>query len=378
MMKIPFLDLGRQYADLHNEVDVAIKQVIADNAFVGGRYVDEFEHAFARFCGARHCVGVANGTDALFLALRGLGVGPGDEVIVPAFTFIASAEAVTLCGAKVVFADVDPSTYTLDVKSLSARITPATRAVVPVHLYGQPANMDGIMEVAARHGLVVVEDAAQAHGAAYNGRTVGSMGHAGCFSFYPGKNLGAYGDGGAVVTNDDKLARAVRQIANHGRSDKYNHDIEGVNSRLDGLQAAILSVKLARLLDWNAARRAHAGSYTASLSGTGVVTPMDVPGTVPVYHLYVIRTRAEARGQLIAFLQSHGISTGIHYPVALPNLRAYSYLEHSPGDFPEATRAAAEVLSLPMFAELTDEELGHVCNRLSEFASSQSVAQINA
>jgi dTDP-4-amino-4,6-dideoxygalactose transaminase len=374
-MKIPFLDLHKQYLDIKSEIDQAIEQVITNTAFVGGSYVEAFEGEFARFCNAAHCVGVGNGTDAITILLRAMGVGPGHEVIVPANSFIATSEAVTSAGASVVFVDVDARTYNIDPAQLEARITSRTRAIIAVHLYGQPADMDPILEVARRRRLLVIEDSAQAHGATYKGRTIGSIGDAACFSFYPGKNLGAYGDGGAIVTSDDKIATKARMIANHGRIDKYNHEIEGVNSRLDGLQAAILSVKLKHLPSWTEARRAHAKKYSALLANTDVVTPVELSGASGVYHLYVIRVAAEKRDELRTHLQNQGVSTGIHYPIALPNLLAYQYLGHGAQDFPVSTKASSEILSLPMFAELTDPEIAHVCESATTFLARQPAIQ---
>jgi dTDP-4-amino-4,6-dideoxygalactose transaminase len=364
-MNIPFLDLARQYTDIKSEIDSAIQRIIDDTAFIGGRAVQEFEAAFAEFCGVKHCVGVGNGTDAIFIALRALGLKPGDEVIVPANSFIATSEAVTLAGGQVVFADIDPRTYNIDPKSIEARITPRTRVIIPVHLYGQPADMDPILELAKRHGLLVLEDAAQAHGAEYKGRLIGSIGDAACFSFYPGKNLGAYGDAGAIVSRHEEVATRARMLANHGRIDKYNHEIEGVNSRLDGIQAAILSVKLKHLPTWTKLRRQNAHRYNELLAGSGAVTPVELPGATAVYHLYVIRVDAEVREDLRTYLQQQGVNTGIHYPIALPNLLAYRHLNHTPQDFPEATRASAEILSLPMFAELTEEQLQCVSQKVA-------------
>ncbi len=375
-MNVPFLDLKKQYADVKTEIDEAIQHVIADTAFVGGRYVEAFEAAFAAFCGASHCIGVGNGTDALTVTMKAMGIGAGDEVIVPANSFIATSEAVTNAGARVVFVDADARTCNIDVSKIESTITDRTRAIVPVHLYGQPAEMDPILEIARRRGLRVIEDAAQAHGATYKGKTVGSIGDAACFSFYPGKNLGAYGDGGAVVTSDAALAARVRMLANHGRIDKYNHEVEGVNSRLDGMQAAILSVKLRHLPAWTEARRRHARQYGELLAGAEVQTPVELPDSTGVYHLYVVRVRAALRDDLRADLQTSGIGTGIHYPISLPNLLAYGYLKHRPEDFPVATASAAEIVSLPMFAELTESEVAYVSETLAQFVRRQSAVSV--
>jgi dTDP-4-amino-4,6-dideoxygalactose transaminase len=368
-MNVPFLDLKQQYFSIKAEIDEAIVRVIEKSAFIGGPFVEAFEALFAAFCGAKHCVGVANGTDAIFITLRSLGIGAGDEVIVPANSFIATSEAVSLTGARVVFCDVDPRTYNIDSSRIAALVTPKTRAIIAVHLYGQPADMDPILEIARRHNLLVIEDAAQAHGATYKGRQIGSIGDAATFSFYPGKNLGAYGDGGAIVTNDNSLAEKTRMIANHGRIDKYNHGVEGVNSRLDGLQAAILSVKLKHLESWNELRRRHARRYSELLAATEIVTPSELADTSPVYHLFVIRVGSGRRDALRTFLQERNVFAGIHYPIALPNLAAYAYLGHRPDDFPESTRASGEVLSLPMFSEMTDAQIEYVCETVAEFGA---------
>jgi dTDP-4-amino-4,6-dideoxygalactose transaminase len=376
-MNVSFLDLGRQYASIKQEIDNTIRNVIDRSAFIGGSFVEAFEREFAEFCHVKHCIGVGNGTDAISVTLKALGIREGDEVLVPANSFIATSEAVTNVGAKVVFVDVDPNTYNIDVDAIEAKITVRTRAVIAVHLYGQPADMDPILEIAARHRLFVIEDAAQAHGATYKGRTVGSIGDAACFSFYPGKNLGAYGDGGAIVTSDDALASRARMLANHGRVDKYNHEIEGYNSRLDGLQAAILSVKLKHLPAWNESRRRWARLYSELLANCDAVTPHDLSDVESVYHLYVIRVKPELRDDLRAFLQQQNIATGIHYPIALPNLLAYSYLNHRASDFPESSRSSASIISLPMFAELTEAEVSHVCDSVVGFLSRQPALQLN-
>ena len=289
-MRIPLVDLKAQYERIKDEIDAAIQEVIATSAFIGGPYVRAFEEAFAQFCEVKHCIGVGNGTDALFISLKSLGIGVGDEVITAANSFIATSEAITATGAQVVFCDIDPQTYNIDVSQIEVKITPQTKAIIPVHLYGQPADMAPILELARRYGLKIVEDAAQAHGARYKERRVGSLGDVACFSFYPGKNLGAYGDGGAIVTDDDELALKVRMFTNHGRVDKYDHQIEGTNSRLDGLQAAILSAKLKHLEEWTESRRQLAYLYNELLASSEIVTPFeseDASGLL--YHLYVVR-----------------------------------------------------------------------------------------
>ena len=367
-MEIPFVDLRAQYRSIREEIDKAIVDVISDSAFIGGPFVRSFESAFAEFCGAKHCIGVGNGTDAIFLVLKAQGIGAGDEVITAANSFIATSEAISMTGAKVVFADIHPDTFNMDAAEIGKRVNRNTKAIVPVHLYGQPADMDPILELAGKFGLKVIEDAAQAHGALYKGKKVGTMGNAGCFSFYPGKNLGAYGDAGAVVTNDDELGMKIRMIANHGRIDKYDHEMEGVNSRLDGLQAAILKVKLAHLPEWTEHRRKTAYLYNAHLlPGQGVVTPKEIEDVIAVYHLYVIRVKKELRTSLQMHLKRSGISTGIHYPVTLPNLKAYSHLNHAEEDFPEATRASREILSLPIFPEMGEDQVRFVAKTIEQF-----------
>ncbi len=370
-MNIPLVDLKSQYQSIQTEIDSAISEVISKTAFIGGACVNSFEKAFADFCGVKHCVGVGNGTDALFIALKVLGIGAGDEVLVPANSFIATSEAVTMTGARVAFVDVNPGTYNMDPGRLEdylkKRVTSRPKAVIPVHLYGQPADMDPILSLADRYGLKVIEDAAQAHGAHYKGRRIGSMGHVACFSFYPGKNLGAYGDGGAVVTNDDDFATKARMFANHGRIDKYDHQVEGVNSRLDGLQAAILGVKLKHLPEWTEMRRKNAYLYNRYLKDTGLMTPAEMDGVKAVYHLYVVRTKKALRPKLQEYLGAKGISTGIHYPIALPNLRAYAYLKHTGDDFPEATEASQEILSLPMYPELTEAQISYISKSIRDF-----------
>jgi dTDP-4-amino-4,6-dideoxygalactose transaminase len=388
-MNIPFVDLKAQYKSIKEEIDKVIFELIERTAFVGGPYVDSFEAAFANFCRVKHCIGVGNGTDALFIALRALGIGPGDEVITAANSFIATSEAITMAGAKVAFVDIDPKTYNMDPNKLEDylrkrnqesgvgsqesgawNLKPCSsrpRAVIPVHLYGQPADMDPIMEIATKYKLKVVEDAAQAHGAQYKGRPVGSFGDAACFSFYPGKNLGAYGDGGAIVTNDDDIAVKARMFANHGSLEKYKHEMEGVNSRLDGIQAAVLEVKLRHLREWTERRRNHAYLYSKYLKDSGVVTPFEPEDVKSVYHLYVVRVKVGHRENFQNYLKTKGISTGLHYPIALPNLGAYAYLNCRNGDFPEATKASQEIVSLPMFAELEESQIRYVTDHIKEF-----------
>jgi dTDP-4-amino-4,6-dideoxygalactose transaminase len=365
-MSIPLVDLKSQYASIKAEIDTVVTEVLSKAAFIGGAYLKEFETAFARYCNAKHCVGVGNGTDALFIALKAQGIGPGDEVITVANSFIATSEAITSTGARVVFADIDPATYTIDPEDIEKKITSRTKAIIPVHLYGQPADMDAILALAKTHNLKVIEDAAQAHGAVYKGRTIGTIGECGCFSFYPGKNLGAYGDAGGIVTNDDQLALRIRMFANHGRVDKYDHELEGINSRLDALQAAILSIKLRHLSSWTERRRENARLFNQGLAGSGLITPVEAPGRTSVYHLYVVRVPDGRRAKLQDYLKAKGVSTGIHYPIALPNLKAYASLGHTEADFPQATKASKEILSLPMYAELGVEQVAFICEAVRE------------
>jgi len=364
-MNIPLVDLAAQYRAIKDEIDQAMSGVISQGAFIGGQYVKAFEEAFSRFCGTKHCVSVGNGTDALFIALKVLGIKSDDEVIVPANSFIATSEAVSLTGAKVVFVDIDPKTYNVDVGGIEAKITRHTKAIIPVHLYGQPAEMDPILAIAKRYDLKVIEDAAQAHGALYKGRPVGTLGNIACFSFYPGKNLGAYGDGGAIVTNDDESAVKARMFANHGRIDKYDHLLEGINSRLDGLQAAILNVKLTHLPGWTEARRRLAYLYNDLLSHDGITKPSEIANVTAVYHLYVVRVKKGLRDILQKHLSAKGIATGIHYPIPLPKLKAYAYLNHIEDDFPRAYAAAPEILSLPMYPELDDAQIAFIAEEVN-------------
>ncbi len=384
-MKIPFVDLKAQYYPIKEEIDLAISNVIQDSAFIGGKYAKVFEENFANYVGVKSCVGVGNGTDALYIALKALGISEGDEVITTANTFIATTEAITMTGAKVVFVDCNEVTYNMNVEKLEQTINPKTKAIIPVHLYGQPAEMDKIKNVAKKHNLYVVEDAAQAHGAEYySGQKsevrsqkykenhisintvnsmkrysckVGSLGDVACFSFFPGKNLGAYGDAGAIVTNNDELARKARMFANHGRIEKYNHEFEGINSRLDGLQAAILDVKLKYLYKWTERRRTIAKMYDTGLKNI-VITPGVMPDVKHAYHLYVIRIKN--RDRVKELLAKKGIETGIHYPIPLPFLKAYSYLGHKPTDFPVAYSMKDKILSLPIHGDMTDEQIEYV------------------
>lgn len=367
-MNIPFVDLKAQYQSIKTEIDGAISDVISNTAFIGGRFLKSFEESFADFCGMKHCIGVGNGTDAIFIALKCFGVGTGDEVITAANSFIATSEAISLTGAKVVFVDINSVTYNIDVKKIEEKITKRTKAIVPVHLYGQPAEMNNIRDIAKKHGLRVVGDAAQAHGAYYHGEPISKFADVTCYSFYPGKNLGAYGDGGALVTDSDKWAFQIRKFANHGRSKKYDHDFEGVNSRLDGLQAAILNTKLKHLEKWTKLRRHNAYLYNKKLRDfEELVRPEEVEEVKAVYHLYVIRLKNGNRERFQMHLKENGISTGIHYPIALPYLNAYRYLRHSENDFPEALKASNGIVSLPMYPELTTDQIDHVIDQIRIF-----------
>ncbi len=367
-VKVEFVDLKAQYKSIKADIDQAIANVLKDSAFVGGKYVSQFEEDFAAYCGVKYCIGVGNGTDALYIALRSLGIGKGDEVITVANSFIATPEAVTMTGARVVFVDCERETFNIDLGKVASAITPRTRAILPVHLYGQPANMVALREMAKEKRLYLVEDAAQAHGAAIGRQRVGTFGDLSCFSFYPGKNLGAYGDGGAIATNNEDLAILCRKISNHGRTKKYDHELEGVNSRLDGIQAAILGAKLKCLEDWTERRRIVAATYRELLLDSQVVTPIEAEGVRHVYHLFVVRVKN--RDFVQAGLQKRGVATGIHYPIPLPNLQAYQYLNHAPEDFPVANQYSKEILSLPMYAELTRNQVEFVCGQLTEVTKS--------
>jgi dTDP-4-amino-4,6-dideoxygalactose transaminase len=362
-MNVPFLDLKAQHEPIRAELMASINEVIDWGAFAGGPFVAQFEDDFAAFCTTRHAVGVGNGTDALWLALLAYNIGPGDEVITVPNTFIATAEAISYCGAKPVFVDVDPSTLTMDPSLLEGAITPRTRAVIPVHLYGQTADMDPIMAIAAKHKLRVIEDACQAHGAEYKGRRAGSIADAGCFSFYPGKNLGALGEAGAVVTNDAALAAKMKVLRDHGQESKYHHSLIGWNARMDGIQGAVLRVKLKHLDRGNAARRQHAKIYGELLAGLDDLVLPTVPDhNLPVFHLYVVRVGK--RDRVLQALGQRGISCGVHYPKPVHLQKAYEGLGLKAGSFPVAEQSADELLSLPMFPELTPDQIKFVAREL--------------
>jgi dTDP-4-amino-4,6-dideoxygalactose transaminase len=364
-MRIPFVDLRAQYLAHQEEFDGAFRRVIEKSAYIGGEFVRLFEQQFAAAAGAAHCVSVANGTDAIYVVLRMLGIGPGDEVITTAASWIATSETITQAGARPVFVDVDEC-FNLDPDLLEAAITPRTRAVLPVHLYGQAARMGEIADVCRRRGLLLIEDCAQAHLATFDGRPVGSFGAAATFSFYPGKNLGAYGDAGAIVTSDSELAQRCRMYANHGALVKHQHLMEGINSRLDGLQAALLSAKLPHLPHWTAQRRRVASQYDRLLAGIPeIVTPRVHPAASHVYHLYVVR--AERRDALREALGNADIETAIHYPTALPLLPAYAYLKMRPEQVPNAARNQSRILSLPIYAEMPDPFVERVVAEIRTF-----------
>ena len=365
MSTIPFGDLRLQYGALKVELDLAIQQVLSDGWFILGKNVSAFEQEFATLCGAAFGIGVGNGTDALQLALMACGIGPGDQVITVPNTATFTALAITATGATPTFAEIDPSSFNMDPLALEKVITPRTRAIIPVHLYGQPADMDPILAIARAHNLKVIEDAAQAHGAAYAGRKTGSLGDAGCFSFYPSKNLGAFGDGGMVVTNDPELADRVRMLRHGGQKARYDHQLLGINSRLDELQAAILRVKLAHLDSWNKRRRHIAALYTAMLCDCAVEPPAEIARAEHVYHLYVIR--CARRDALKEHLARAGIETMVHYPTPIHLQAAYHGLGLGPGAFPVAERCAMEVLSLPIYPELTDTKVRQVATAIAEF-----------
>lgn len=364
-MDVPFVDLAAQYKAHRTEFDEALQSVIQETAFIGGRFVREFEDAYAAEYGVKHCISVANGTDAIYIVLRMLGVGSGDEVITSAASWISTSEAISECGAKPVFVDVDEF-YNINVAAIEAKITPRSKAVLPVHLYGQAARMTKIAEICRTHNLLLVEDCAQAHFACHAGQKVGTFGAAGTFSFYPGKNLGAYGDGGAIITDDANLARLCRMYANHGALRKHEHEMEGVNSRLDGLQASLLTAKLKHIHEWTRMRQHAASLYSRELEPVPeIVRPSCDSESSHVYHLYVIRARQ--RDKLRLYLAERGIETGVHYPRALPFLPAYAHLDHRPEEFPVAHRNQSGLLSLPIYPEMTVDMIQYVVKSIREF-----------
>jgi len=365
-MHVPFVDLSAQYQSIKKDIDLAIEQVISETAFIGGKHVKSFEEQFSSLYGVKHVISCANGTDSLYILMKMLDIGPGDEVITAANSWISSSETISQTGARPVFVDVDPRYYSLDENLLESKITPRTKAVIPVHLQGQMCNMDLIKSICDRHGLPIIEDCAQSHFSEFQGKRAGLFGTAASFSFYPGKNLGAYGDAGCIITNDDVLAEKCMMYARHGALKKHQHQIEGINSRLDGLQAAILSSKLPYILDWTDKRIANAALYNHYLKDTpGVSLPLIRPQTKHTFHLYVIKV--QNREALMEHLNTRSIETAIHYPSALPNLKAYQYLGHSQHDFPVATQLQSQILSLPMYPELTEEMIRFVAASINSF-----------
>jgi dTDP-4-amino-4,6-dideoxygalactose transaminase len=368
-MKIPFVDLKAQYGSIRPVIDKAIADVIAETAFIGGKYVKQFEKEFATLYGVQHVIPCANGTDSLYIIMKMLGIGPGDEVITAANSWISSSETITQAGARPVFADIDERFYSLDETKLEALITPRTKAIIAVHLQGQMCAIDTIQSICDKKGIYVIEDCAQSHFSELKGRRAGLTGIAGSFSFYPGKNLGAYGDAGCIITNDAMLAEKCRMYANHGALKKPNHVMEGINSRLDGLQAAILSAKLPYILEWTAKRNANAALYNEQLAGIEQIKLPELrPDSRHSYHLYVIR--AQKRDQLMQYLQEKGIETVIHYPTPLPLLPAYAYLGHTKHDFPVAATLQSEILSLPMYPEMSKDMIGYIAGSIRAFYSS--------
>ncbi len=372
---IPFVDLKAQYLSIKAEIDAAVAHVLDTTQFILGAEVEAFEAEFAAYCGTRYCVGVNSGTSALHLALLAAGVKPGDEVITVSYTFIATAAAIRYAGATPVFVEIEPQTCLIDPSKIEAAITERTRAIIPVHLYGQCADMDAINDIARRHNLVVIEDAAQAHGAQYKGRRAGSYGDLSCFSFYPGKNLGAYGEGGAVLTNDAAYMKTLKVLRDHGQTRKYEHDVLGYNNRLEGMQGAVLRVKLRHLDEWNAARRAHAAEYRRLLAGSSHVRLLEEPSaSASVHHIFPVFT--PQRDALIEHLKASGVSTGIHYPIPVHLQGAFSDLSFRAGDFPATERNSRETLSLPMYAELSSESLARVAEAVRSF-NEQAVAALH-
>jgi dTDP-4-amino-4,6-dideoxygalactose transaminase len=353
-LAVPFMDLKAQFAGLRDEVLPALEEVCADAAFILGSRVAEFEQSFAAYTGAKHCIAVNSGTSALHLALLAAGVGPGDEVITVPMTFVATSWAISYCGATPVFVDVDPVTYTMDPNQVEARITPRTKAILPVHLYGQPADLGSLLYIGRRHGIPVIEDACQAHGATYRGQPVGSIGQSGCFSFYPGKNLGAFGEGGAVVTNDAALAQRMRTLRDHAQPSRYVHTEIGFNYRMDGLQGAVLGIKLQRLPDWTARRVELAERYQQLLAGLPFTLPVTAADRQHVWHLFVVLQ--PERDRIRATLADRNIQTGLHYPTPVHLQPAYAHLGHGQGSFPVTERMCRQCLSLPLFPEMTDEQ----------------------
>jgi dTDP-4-amino-4,6-dideoxygalactose transaminase len=369
-MNVPYFDLTAQYAELRDEIRAALDRVCQSAAFILGEEVSGFEQSFAAYCEVKHCVALNSGTSALHLALLSAGVGPSDEVITTANTFIATAEAICYTGATPVFTDIDPSTANLDPARIERAISGRTKAIIPVHLYGRPADLDQIVEIAKRHNLIVIEDACQAHGARYRAKRVGGFGHAAAFSFYPGKNLGAYGEGGALTTNDDAVAQFAREMRSHGESKRYFHDSIGYNYRMDGFQGAVLNVKLRHLDNWTAKRQEFAKLYRECLAGTQVRIPEDRPGCESVYHLFTpwVQDRDAVREELAR----RGVQTAVHYPVPVHLQKAYAYLGYTPGSLPQTEKACAEVLSMPLFPEMSRDQVVYAADTLKQVVTSLS------
>lgn len=361
---IPLVDLKKQYDSIKSKIDNAIKEVLINSSFIGGNAVTEFENNFAKYLVVNHCISCANGTDSLEILLKALEIGKDDEVIIPAVSWISTSEAVSSVGAKPVFVDINSDYYTIDITKIEAKITNNTKAIIPVHLYGQPVDMIKLMAIAKKHNLKVIEDCAQAHGAEFNNKKIGSFGDCASFSFYPGKNLGAYGDAGAMVTNDTKIAEKARMIANHGQKEKHNHIIEGRNSRMDGIHAAVLNIKLKYLEKWTQQRIINANHYSKNIKANIVIKPKTIRGGKHVFHLYVIRTKK--RKKLISYLKANGVSSAIHYPIALPFLKCYEYYNHKENDFPVSYKLTKEILSIPMFPELGLENIEYISKIINE------------
>lgn len=366
VMRVPFIDLKLQYANLKSEIDKAIGPVLDNAQYILGPAVEEFEKNFAEYLGVKHVIGVSSGTDALYLALRVLDIGAGDEVIIPPNTFIATAEAISMVGAEPVFVDVEEKTFNIDIAQIEEKINPKTKVIMPVHLCGQAIDMDKLKELAKKHNLFVIEDACQAHGSEHKGIKLGTIGEMGCFSFYPGKNLGAFGEAGAIATNNSELAEKIRILRDHGQSKKYYHDVIGGNFRMAGIQGAVLNVKLKYLRKWNELRRKHAELYKKLLSDISeIILPYEQEYSKGNYHLFIIRT--EKRDELQKHLSENGIATGIHYPVPIHLQKAYGYLGLKEGNFPVSEKLAKEILSLPMYPELIEEQIKYVCGKVKEF-----------
>ena len=368
MEKIPFVDLKTQYDSIKTELDSAINSVIEKTSFIQGEFVEKFEEEYAEIYGVKHCIGCANGTDAIYITLKSYGIGHGDEVITVANTWISTAETITQTGAKPIFVDIEPDYYTIDVSKIAEKINDRTKAIIPVHLFGQSADMDTLKDICDQYNLILIEDCAQAHFAEWKGQKVGTFGNAATFSFFPGKNLGAYGDAGGIITDDSDFAKRARMYANHGSLVKHEHEIEGINSRLDGLQAAILSVKLKYIVHWSQMRFKNAKKYDDFFAGNDkIITPKVRDfNNAHVFHLYVIRT--ENREKLIKILSENGVSTGIHYPTPLPFLKAYKHLLHTPDQFPVAHKYQNKILSLPMFPELNDEQIERIAKIINNIS----------